>query len=90
MSKYSSTVCVKSLSYRQQRAKKYVNKRIAHFDENEPVTPVSFEEISECLEVLEQLVKKYYSIFNAVDVEILPVWQYDWKQIFREVWIPQE
>ena len=71
------------------KVKEFVDKRIAHSDEKEPNSPVSIEDINDCLQVFDFLVKKYYSLLNRLSIEILPTWQYDWKDIFREVWIPE-
>jgi hypothetical protein len=69
--------------------KKYANKAIAHVDQRGPTTVPKFSDIDECLDLLEELVKKYYLILRAVGlVSVLPTWQYDWKAIFREPWMP--
>lgn len=35
------------------------------------------------------LIKKCFLLFRAVGlVSVLPTWQYDWKAVFREAWIP--
>ena len=71
------------------KVKEFVDKRIAHSDEKAPESLVSIEDINKCLPVYDNLVKKYYSILNRESIDILPIWQYDWKEIFREVWIPE-
>jgi hypothetical protein len=69
--------------------KKYTNKAVAHVDEKGPAAVPTFSDIDECLTLLEELVKKYYLVFRAIGVvSVLPTWQYDWKAIFREPWIP--
>lgn len=82
-----------NLSMLKEKAKNlhhYANKRIAHFDTGEFTTLPTFKELNDCLEFLEVLLKKYMLLFRAVAYkQALPVWQYDWKAIFREPWIPK-
>ncbi len=67
---------------------RFASKRVAHVDEQEQVLP-TFQDLDKCLDVLEELLKKYLALFRAeAHVRILPVWQYDWKAIFRQPWIP--
>jgi hypothetical protein len=81
------------LSTIQEKAKnlhRYANKRIAHFDRGEFTELPTFNELNECLDSLESILKKYMLLFRAVAyTRVLPVWQYDWKAIFRESWISE-
>ncbi len=71
--------------------KEYVDKRIAHYDKEGPTMLPTYADLDECLEFVEDLLKKYLAIIRAdVRRQILPTWQYDWKQIFRHPWIPPE
>ena len=78
---------LEQLGDKAQNIKGYVNKRIAHFDKYPPRELPTFKEVDECLELFEDLLKKYLLIFRAATYEILPIRNYDWKQIFREPWI---
>ncbi len=72
-----------------RRLRRFVNKRIAHFDRRKFKNPPTYREVDQCLEVMETLLKKYVLMFRAeAHVNILPTWQYDWKAIFRVPWIP--
>jgi hypothetical protein len=75
----------------QEKAKnlyRYANKRVAHFDREALTELPTFNELNECLDFLETLLKKYMLLFRAVAyMRVLPVWQYDWRAIFREAWI---
>lgn len=67
----------------------YADRIIAHYDKRglEQRTP-KFDDISECLTVLERLVLRYILLFNgAWQDSLLPTFQYDWKQVFRIPWI---
>jgi len=91
-SPYIDPVLVASdLSTLQDKAKnigKYANKRVAHFDREALDILPTFHELNECIDFLEVLLKKYMLLFRAVGyVQVLPVWQYDWKAIFREPWL---
>lgn len=70
------------------RIKKYANKRIAHFDKSDFKALPTYAELDECLDYLEELLKRYLLLFRAqAYAAIVPVWQYDWKQVFRRPWI---
>ncbi len=71
-----------------QRLRRFVNKRIAHLDRRKYKNPPTYQEVDECLEVMETFLRKYVLMFRAeAHVKILPTWQYDWKAIFRVPWI---
>ena len=71
-----------------QKVKGYVDRRIAHMDRRAPKGLPTLGEVDECLSLFKELLQKYLLIFRATTYEILPVRDYDWKQIFREPWIP--
>jgi hypothetical protein len=72
-------------------AKGYATKAVAHLDRRGPRAVPTFKDVDDCLDLLEELVKKYFLVFRALGlISVLPVWQYDWKAIFREAWIPAE
>lgn len=69
--------------------KDYVDKRVAHFAERGLTRPPTYGDIDDCLDFVEVLLIKYLAVLRAeMHPHILPVWQYDWKQIFRYAWIP--
>ena len=68
--------------------KGYVDKRVAHYDREGPTTVPTFADLNECLDFVEDLLIKYLAVFRAESWRsVLPVWQHDWKQIFRHPWI---
>lgn len=70
------------------RIRKYANKRIAHFDKSDFKALPTYAELDECLDYLEELLKRYVRLLRAKSyTTIVPVWQYDWKQVFRSSWI---
>ena len=63
--------------------KKYVNKRVAHCDKVPFTQFPTFGDVDEALEHMEELVKRYCLLFRAEGIgQLLPIWQYDWKEIF--------
>lgn len=68
--------------------RKYANKRIAHFDISDFKNVPTYAELDDSLDYLEELLKRYLLLFRAEAYStIVPVWQYDWKQVFRKAWI---
>ena len=81
----------KELKSKAQKCEKYADRRVAHFDKQPMSNIPTFEDLDNCIDVLEKLLKKYYLLFRAGSLaSILPVSQnkYDWKAIFKEAWIP--
>ncbi len=73
------------------RCEDFADKRIAHRDTREPSGVPTFNEVDACIDFLEKLYVKYYSLFHATSMEsLLPVWQYDWKAVFRTAWITDD
>jgi hypothetical protein len=79
---------LEDLKAKAQTITKFANKRFAHFDKEGPKSIPTYQDVDDCLEFLEQLLKKYWKLIHGAQCEsVLPVWQYDWKEIFREPWI---
>jgi len=78
---------LEQLEQKTRNVKQYVDRRIAHMDKRAPKGLPTFGEVDECLNLFKQLLEKYLLIFRAATYVILPVRDYDWKQIFREPWI---
>ncbi|MGH7431166.1 MAG: hypothetical protein ACREI5_05045 [Candidatus Methylomirabilales bacterium] len=77
-----------TLRQKAARIRKYANKRIAHFDKSDFKHLPTYADLDESLDYLEALLKKYLLLFRAEGHgSIVPVWQYDWKEIFRLPWI---
>ena len=70
--------------------KDYVDTRIAHYDpQRGPTSLPTYGDLDDCLDLVEALLIKYLAVLRAeAHLDILPTWQYDWKQIFRHPWIP--
>jgi hypothetical protein len=69
--------------------RRYVNKRVAHRDRADFSEIPTFDDLDKALDLVEALVKKYWFLFRAETLTtVVPVWQYDWKVIFRVPWMP--
>ena len=79
------------LKSKAQKCEKYADRRVAHFDKRAMSNIPTFADLDNCIDFLEILMKKYYFLFRVSSLaSILPVSQnkYDWKIIFKEVWLP--
>jgi hypothetical protein len=80
---------LEDLRARARKCEKYADQRVAHFDKRAHQNVLTFAEIDGCIDFLEELTKKYYLLFRGnCLLSILPTYQYDWKEIFQEPWIP--
>ena len=79
---------LKKLKAKAEKCEQYSDMRIAHFDKRALKNVLTFKDIDDCIDFLEEILKKYYLIFRAdMLLSVLPTWQYDWKEIFTESWI---
>ena len=67
----------------------YVDKRIAHTDKRPLKQLPNPNEIKECILLMKDIHKKYNSVINNVDTELMPV-RYEWNQIFKIPWIQEK
>lgn len=66
----------------------YADQRVAHYDTNPTAATPRFQDLDEAINLLGELVKKYLLLFRATSLTSLdPVFQGDWRAIFREPWI---
>jgi len=68
----------------------YVNKTIAHLDKKKIEKVPRIKDLDDSIDLLEELVQKYYGIFYAGGISLLPIPQIPWKDIFKISWIPRE
>lgn len=79
------------LGQRSKKIETIVDKRLAHYDKGAiNINNITFKEIDECIDFLEDLLKRYYYLIRAVDRNhVLPEsLSDDWTVIFRELWLP--
>jgi hypothetical protein len=69
----------------------FADKRIAHHDKQQPKMLPRFEQVDSCLDALDKLYCKYHGVFHASAMStLMPVYQYDWKEIFTVPWLKYE
>jgi hypothetical protein len=82
---------IKTLLTKTSKLKRFVDKRIAHHENSKFEDFPTFKELDEAIEYLEELIKRYYSIFECMGTEnLLGSWAYDWKAIFYHAWIEEK
>jgi len=82
------SVQLSTLKEKTERIRKFANKRIAHFDRSEFTKLPTYGELDDSLDYIEDLLKKQLLLLRAeAHRNIVPVWQYDWKEVFRRPWI---
>ena len=88
----ASFICNDLNSIREgfKRCEAYADRRIAHWDRREPKDLPTFNELNECIKLLDEMYVKYHQLFHASHVELLPERQFDHEAIFREPWIPSD
>jgi hypothetical protein len=65
----------------------FADKIIAHRDKRDPKILPTFKDADDTINFLDKLYVKYHLIFNAESMKsLMPVYQYDWKQIFDFPW----
>ena len=66
----------------------FADKRIAHWDNDEPEDVPTFGELDECIKLLDKTYVKYHLLFYAEGMgTLIPTYQYDWKKVFLEPWL---
>jgi hypothetical protein len=66
----------------------YADQRVAHYDTKPTAATPKFQDVNEAIDLLGEFVKKYFLLFRATGITSLdPVFQGDWRAIFREPWI---
>jgi hypothetical protein len=71
-----------------ENVKVFADKNIAHLVDFQPKALPTFNDLDDCVNVIEALVIKYEQILKrSAPHSLLPTWQYDWKAIFYEPWI---
>jgi hypothetical protein len=70
-----------------RKVEKYVDKRVAHYDQKPPVIP-TFGELKAALATMEKLTMLYLRLLQGpIYDQLLPIMQFDWKSIFYFAWL---
>lgn len=78
---------VKVIEAARNRVEAFVDKRLAHHDEDPPSIVPTFADLDAALDEIEVILKKYYLLFRAGEYMFQPVIQYDWLAPFRHQWL---
>ena len=71
-----------------EACEEFADKRIAHWDKDEPAIVPTFGELDECIKLLDKTYVKYHLLFYAEWMDtLMPTYQYNWKTVFVEPWI---
>ena len=82
---------LKRLRDATKRCEDFADKRLAHRDKRDPKQLPTYNEVNDCIALLDELYVRYHLLFHAQAMtSLLPSWQYDWKEIFRIPWIVGE
>ena len=69
----------------------FADKRIAHRDKREPKVIPTYDQLDDCIDLLDSLYVKYHLLFFAEGmITLYPEPQYDWKSIFYQPWLVRE
>ena len=81
---------IKRLIERTEVLRTYVNKTIAHLDKEKLKKLPTIKNLDDSVDLLDELVQKYYAIFHAGSIILQPVPQLPWKNIFKVPWLPPD
>jgi hypothetical protein len=78
---------INKLIKRTEVLKTYVNNIVAHLDKAKLEKLPTIGDLDDAINLITELVQKYYAIFHAAWVEPQPIPQVPWKNIFKVPWI---
>ncbi len=79
---------LKELNLAASVVEDFADKRIAHRDKRQPKVLPRFEQVDACLDTFDKVYCKYHGAFHATAMNtLMPVYQYDWKEIFTVPWL---
>ena len=82
---------LKKLRDAGRKLEDYADRRVAHRDKREVKSPPLFKDGDAFIELVDKRYVKYHLLFHATSMlSLMPTYQYDWKEIVREPWIPPE
>ena len=82
---------LKTLRDAGRKLEEYADRRVAHRDKRDIKSPPRFKDGDAFIELLDRLYVKYHLLFHAASMDsLMPTYQYDWKEIFRDPWISSE
>lgn len=80
---------LKRLRDASRRCEDFADKRVAHRDKRQPKELPTYNDVHACIDLLNDLYVRYFLLFSASSMDtLLPVYQGDWKAVFRVSWVP--
>lgn len=74
-----------------EACEEFVDKRVAHRDRRQPRVVPTYDQLDDCIKLLDEMYVKYHLLFYAVGMTTLyPEPQYNWKDIFYQPWLVSE
>lgn len=77
---------LKQLEEALKKVREWADKRIAHWDKKPPEKLPTHVDIDKCLELIGELMRKYYGLIKGGYIAIMPTIDYDWTEIFNFAW----
>jgi hypothetical protein len=83
---------LEEMKQRVSKLEGFADRRIAHYDRREPARPLpTFTDLTEAIQHLEKIVILYWRLLKDSSLSTLsPTIIFDWKDVFRFAWQPQE
>jgi AbiU2 len=78
---------IQTLIGKTAKLHKYVNKHVAHHDRKEFTEIPTFGDLHEAIDYLEELLRKYCSLFTAFHISVCLRRHNDWRDVFRFPWL---
>jgi len=79
---------IKKLKDLGSRIEKFGDEYFAHRSKNPTTSKLTIKEVDDFIDQFESIVKRYFLLFTAGGYEtFLPVWQYNWQEIFNYRWL---
>ncbi|MEP0546884.1 MAG: hypothetical protein ABJF88_08130 [Rhodothermales bacterium] len=73
-----------------EHSSSFADRRIAHLDKRSPDTIPTFGELEYWCDTLNETYWKYHLLLTAADLQITPILNHNWKEIFQHAWIADE
>jgi len=82
---------LRRLRVAEGRLRRFANRRVAHRDHRAVRSLPTFAELHAAVESIAEIVIKYSELLGLdAPRRLVPVWQSDWRRIFRYAWLEQK
>jgi len=77
---------LKRLDEAMKKVRELADKRVAHYDQKPPRRQPTHEDIDECLNLIDKIVRKYHRLMKGGEIILMPRLDPDWTKIFKIPW----